>query len=93
MPLPDSAGVDIPRRAQHARLKQILTKEWGIMPWEYHKLSMRDIQDIRLAEHTEAYIQHEQQQRQQNGGMRSTRNSDSYQEYQDEMKERFGGVQ
>jgi len=29
-----------------------------------HKLTVRDLQDIRLAEHTEAYIKQEQRERQ-----------------------------
>lgn len=66
MPLPDSA-IDIPDRADYALMKKILTKEWGIMPWEYHKLTVKDLQDIGLAEHAESYIEVEQQNRARNG--------------------------
>jgi len=37
--------------------------EWGIKPWNIDRLSARDLQDIKLAEHAEQYIK--QQQREQ----------------------------
>jgi len=39
-------------------------KDWGINPWEIDNLTAKDLQDIRLAEHTEAYIKQEQRERQ-----------------------------
>jgi hypothetical protein len=42
-------------------------KEWGIKPWEIGRLSAKDLQDIALAEHAEAY-QKQMQQRQAQGG-------------------------
>lgn len=93
MPLPNS-GVDIPRRAEHALTKKTLVKDWGLKPWELDRLSVNDLQDVMLAEHAENYIEHQQYENQHgNGGMRSTRNSESYQDYQQEMEQRFGGVQ
>lgn len=92
MPLPES-DVDVPGRANHALTKKTLTKEWGIKPWNYDRLTAGDLQDVALAEHAEAYIKHEQHEQARGGGMRSTRNSDDYKEWQDDMEQQFGGVQ
>lgn len=51
------------------------------------------MQDLNLAAHTEQYIKEQQMNDRRDGGMRSSRNSESYQDYQQEMEERFGGVQ
>jgi Spy/CpxP family protein refolding chaperone len=40
-------------------------KDWGVMPWDEHRLTARDIQEIRLAEHAEAYAKQEQRERQE----------------------------
>jgi hypothetical protein len=92
MPVPDS-GVDVPARAQHALTKKTLVKDWGLKPWELGKLTMGDLQDVALAERAESYIEHQQYKNQQGGGMRSTRNSDSYKDYEQRMKQQFGGIQ
>lgn len=81
----------MPERAREARLKKILVKDWGIKPWNISKLTARDLQDVFLAEHTEAYITEQQQARQQQGGMKSSRNSESYREFKQEMSEKYGG--
>jgi hypothetical protein len=40
-------------------------KDWGINPWDMDKLTAKDLQEIRLAEHAEAYIKQEQRERAQ----------------------------
>jgi hypothetical protein len=42
-------------------------KEWGIKPWNIGKLSAKDLQDIALAEHAEAYTKQMQQQQARGG--------------------------
>lgn len=91
MPLENQA-VDIPQRAEHALTKKTLVKDWGIKPWEFGKLSVKDMQDVGLAEHAEAYIQQEQYNQNSNQ-MRSSRNSESYQDWQNNMQEKYGGFQ
>lgn len=91
MPLPER-DVSVPDRAMAALTKQTLVKEWGIPPWELDRVSVRDLQDVMLAEHASSFIEYEQQQQYRTGGMRSTRRSDSYQEYEDRMRDKFGGI-
>lgn len=43
-------------------------KEWGIKPWNLDKLTAKDLQDIRLAEHAEAYIEQQQREQAENQG-------------------------
>lgn len=56
-------------------------------------LTVKDLQDLNLAAHTEQYIKQEQMNNRRGGGMRSSRNSKSYQDYQERMEDKFGGVQ
>jgi len=97
MPLDSGNQVDIPDRAEAALSRKTLVSEWGIPPWEHDQLTCKDMQDIRLAERAEAYMEQEQrerQQRQQAGknGRRSARNSERYQDYQQRMQEQYGGL-
>jgi len=50
--------------ANQALTKKTLVKDWGIMPWEFDRLTARDLQEIRLAEHAESYQKQEQRERQ-----------------------------
>jgi len=53
--------------------KKTIVKEWGIKPWEMGRLTARDLQDIRLAEHAERFIQQEQRNQQESGGSVNTK--------------------
>jgi len=57
----------VPDRAQKALEFKTIVKEWGINPWEMHNLTASDLQEIRLAEHTETYIEQEQRARHESG--------------------------
>jgi hypothetical protein len=57
----------VPERAQKALEFKTIVQEWGINPWEMDKLTAKDLQEIRLAEHAETYIQQEQRARQGSG--------------------------
>jgi len=65
--------------------------DWGIKPWNIDKLTAKDLQDIALAEHAEAYIK-EQSYEQQRTGQRSSRNSSNYQDFKSNMKDQYGSV-
>jgi hypothetical protein len=71
----------------------MLAKKYNIRPWEQKHLTAKDLQDLALASHAENYIKQEQMNQSQRGGMKSKRNTDSYQEYKDNMREQFGGIQ
>jgi len=47
------------------------------MPWEYERLTARDLQEIRLAEHAEAYIEQEKRERMNSGGSVSRKHYDT----------------
>lgn len=57
------------------------------------KLTAKDIQDFQLGFHAESYIQEQQMNDVENGGMRSSRNSQSYQDYKQNMEDKFGGIE
>jgi len=87
-------GVDVPDRAEAALSKKTLTSEWGIPPWQHDRLSCKDLQDVRLAERAEAYIQQQQRADAQNQqqGRRSARNSERYRDYKHDMEARYGDM-
>lgn len=60
------------------------------MPWDFDKLTARDVQEIRLAEHAEAYAKQEQRER-----ARGTQSGSVSQKHYDATKSRqqaFGGA-
>lgn len=71
-------------------MKKTLVKEWGIQPWEYHRITARDIQEIRLAEHAEAYVKQEQRERQQ--GAQSGSVSRKHYDANKSRQQAFGGA-
>jgi len=66
---------------------KVLVKEWGIKPWELGKLTTKDIQNIGLAEHTEAYIQQETMSN--SSTQRSATNSKEYQDFKQNAENKF----
>lgn len=53
---------------------------------------MADMQEIGLAEHTEAYIQQEQRNQVQGRGMKSKRNTQAQRDFKERNRERYGGM-
>jgi len=66
----------LPERAEAALSKKTIVKEWGIKPWEMDRLTAKDLQEIRLAEHASAYIEQEKSQMMNNSGSISHKNYD-----------------
>jgi hypothetical protein len=71
-------------------LKKTLVKDWGIMPWDFDKLTVRDVQEIRLAEHAEAYVKQEQRERQR--GAQSGSVSRKHYDANKSRQQAFGGA-
>lgn len=58
------------------------------MPWNFDKLTVRDLQDIKLAEHAEAYVKQEQRERQR--GQRSGSVSQKHYDASKSRQQAFG---
>jgi len=56
------------------------------------KLTAVDLQDIALAEHAETYVEQEQRAQVQGRGQRSKTNSKRYRDYQQQMEDKYGGL-
>lgn len=71
----------------------MLAEKYHIRPWEQQYLTAKDLQDLALASHAENYIKQEQMTESKRGGMKSKRNTENYQEYKENMRDKYGGIE